>query len=280
MSVFGAIGSLMQSATDVRTALAVGTRYFRLHNPGVLVECREKKRLLRVQLHDPWITAEWATTRPSTWLSQACSGSCKACAVSTTGARSRYVSRIHSRATAFRSGRSSKPRWYSTQRSPPSCFRSNWLDQPLSTADPLLHLFMQEHIQDVETECGEDLPSQLRRLLPALVAMGRATPREEAGEATGRRAAYIEPAPCRSRLDFSGLADKLRHSMAGTAREHDNAGRSGRDAARLCKHQRPHASFSALDRSDTERMAEVAARKVMTRAVDGRRRADRVVLGS
>jgi len=52
-------------------------------------------------------------------------------------------------------------------------FASEWLDQPLATADPLLHDLMQRHVDELERLSHEDVEGRLRRMLPELVAERR-----------------------------------------------------------------------------------------------------------
>jgi AraC-like DNA-binding protein len=48
-------------------------------------------------------------------------------------------------------------------------FAGSWLDRPLPSADPLLHTMMQQRVNELASMAGDDVSSQLRRMLPALV---------------------------------------------------------------------------------------------------------------
>jgi AraC-like DNA-binding protein len=210
-SVFGAIGFLMQSATDVRTALAVGTRHFRLHHPGVSVECREKKGfcVLNYTILNQLESGDEQT------LDMAIAGMFRVmqslCGYHWQPVEVRFA---HSRPRNLVPFRAlfQAPLVFDAEESA-LVFRSYWLDQLVPSADPLLHLFMQEHVTEVEAERSEDLPSRLHRLLPSLVAMRRATP----GEAARRLGVGVRTLNRRlaaAGTTFSLLLDRSRHSIA------------------------------------------------------------------
>ena len=155
-SVFGAIGFLMQSATDVRTALAVGTRYFRLHNPGVSLECRETKGFCVFN----YTILDHGGLGDEQTLDMAIAGMFRVmqslCGYHWQPVEVRFAHSRPRNLVPFRTFFQA-PLVFDAEESA-LVFRSYWLDQLLSTADPLLHLFMEEHVNDVEAERGEDLP--------------------------------------------------------------------------------------------------------------------------
>ncbi|HET7202529.1 MAG TPA: AraC family transcriptional regulator [Steroidobacteraceae bacterium] len=210
-SVFGAIGFLMQSATDVRKALAVGTRYFRLHNPGVSVECRETKGfcvlnytiLDQVESGDEQ-TLDMAIAGMFRVMQSLCGYHWQPVEVRLAHSRPRNLVPFR---TFFQA-----PLVFDAEESA-LVFRSYWLDQLLSSADPLLHLFMQEHVTEVEAGRAEDLPGRLQRLLPSLVAMRRATP-AEAARRLGMGVRTLNRRLAAAGTTFSVLLDRSRHSCA------------------------------------------------------------------
>jgi len=210
-SVFGAIGFLMQSATDVRTALAVGTRHFRLHNPGVSVMCRETRGVcvLNYTILDHGgpgdeQTLDMAIAGMFRLMQSLCGYHWQPVEVRFAHSRPRNVAPYR---TLFRA-----PLVFDADESA-LLFRSHWLDQLLSSADPLLHLFMQEHVTEVEAERAEDLASLLQRLLPSLVAIERATP-AEAARRLGVGVRTLNRRLAAAGTTFSGLLDSSRHSIA------------------------------------------------------------------
>jgi AraC-like DNA-binding protein len=92
-------------------------------------------------------------------------------------------------------------------------FRSHWLDQPLPTADPYLHLFMQQYVRDLELDRGEALPDRLRRLLPSLVAKGRATP-AVAARSLGLGVRSLNRRLAQAGSSFSTLHEESRYALA------------------------------------------------------------------
>jgi AraC-like DNA-binding protein len=210
-SVFGAIGFLMQSATDVRTALAVGTRYFRLHNPGVSLECRETRGFCMFN----YTILDHGGLGDEQTLDMAIAGMFRVmqslCGYHWQPVEVRFAHSRPRNLVPFRTFFQA-PLVFDAEESA-LVFRCYWLDQLLSTADPLLHLFMEEHVNDVEAERGEDLPSQLRRLLPSLVVTNRATP-AEAARRLGVGVRTLNRRLAAAGTAFSGLADKSRHTIA------------------------------------------------------------------
>jgi len=210
-SVFGAVGFLMQSAPDVRTALQVGTHYFRLHNPGVLLECRETKGFCLFN----YTVLDHGEAGDEQTLDMAIAGMFRVmkslCGYHWQPVEVRFAHSRPRNLVPFKKFFQA-PLVFDVEESA-LVFLSHWLAQRLSTADSLLHLFMQQHVQDVEAQRGEDLPSQLRRLLPSLVTTSRATP-AEAARRLGLGVRTLNRRLAEADFTFSGLLDESRHSIA------------------------------------------------------------------
>jgi AraC-like DNA-binding protein len=201
----------MQSATDVRTALEVGTRHFRLHNPGVSVECREARGycVLNYTILDHGEPGDEQT------LDMAIAGMFRVmqslCGYHWQPVEVRFAHARPRNLTPFRKLLKA-PLVFDAEDSA-LVFRSHWLQHRLSSADPLIHLFMQEHIAEVEAERGEDLSSHLQRVLPSLVTSHRATP-AEAARRLGVGVRTLNRRLAAAGTTFSALVDRSRQSIA------------------------------------------------------------------
>jgi AraC-like DNA-binding protein len=189
----------------------VGTRHFRLHNPGVSVECRESKGfcMLNYTILDHGEsgdeqTLDMAIAGMFRIMQSMCGYHWQPVEVRFAHARPRNVAPFRAYFQA---------RLVFDAEESALVFRSHWLDQKLSSADPLLHLFMQEHVTEIEAESGEDLPSRLQRLLPSLVTANRATP-AEAARRLGVGVRTLNRRLAAAGATFSGLVDRSRQSIA------------------------------------------------------------------
>lgn len=210
-SVFGAVGFLMQSARDVRSALAVGTHHFRLHNPGVSLDCRESRShcVFSYTILDDGGTGDEQTLDMAIAgmfkvMRNLCGYHWQPVEVRLAHARPRDVAPFRKFFQA--------PLVFDAEESA-LVFHSHWLEQSLATADPLLHLFMQQHVQDVEAALGEDLPERLRRLLPALVVRGQATA-PAAARRLGVGVRTLNRRLAEAGTSFSGVHEESRYAIA------------------------------------------------------------------
>ncbi len=211
LASFGVLGYLMQSAPDLRTALAIAVRHFPLHNPNsasALVE-RDGRAVFSHTILDPGVEGREQVLDLSLGIMMnamrsLCGHELRPIEVRLARARPRNV----------------KP--YTALVQAPLVFDALetaviipalWLDRPLRTADPLLHLFMQHRMDDLEAQSGEDVASQLRRMLPALVDSGNATLADAArrlglGVRTLNRRLAVEG------TSYAKLKDEARQSLA------------------------------------------------------------------
>ncbi len=208
---FGLLGYLMQSAPDLRTALTLGVRHFGLHNPNStstlvvrrsiatfshsLVELGIEGRAQVIDLSVGIMVNVIRTLRGP---------GASPIEVRVAHARPRsvapFVDFIRARVTF------DAPE---TQIVIPS----SWLDQPLPTSDPLLHQLMQHRVAELQSQAGEAVATQLRRILPALID-ARTAVASEAAARLGLGARTLNRRLAAEGTTFTQLRDETRHSMA------------------------------------------------------------------
>jgi AraC-like DNA-binding protein len=211
MSTFGPVGFLMQSAPDMRSALALGMKYFRLHNPNSAVRIDAAGGYLRVSFDLVWHDGPGRDHVVD--LSAAIMGNALR---ALSGHRARFVEVQLAR----RRPKSTAP--YQRLFDAPLTFDASdtgvlmsaaWLDRPLPTADPLLHRMMQRYVAELARQGGEDLVGRLRLLLPALIAGGSA----HGGEAARRLGLGVRTLNRRlaaAGTSFAALRDEARYAAA------------------------------------------------------------------
>ncbi len=210
-SVLGPVGFLMLSAPDLRVALEIGTRQLRLHNPvGSLAYSRSGS----------FCTFSYTILGPGhagdeQSLDLALAGMCIVM---------RTICGLHWQPVEAHLAHS-RPRDVAPYRrfvqapvvfdsyQTAVVFRSQWLDRPLATADPLLHLLMQQYVREIGPDPGEDLPGQLRRIMPNLLTRGRATP-AAAAQRMGLGIRTLNRRLAEDGSAFSRLRDESRYSIA------------------------------------------------------------------
>jgi AraC-like DNA-binding protein len=210
-SVLGPVGFLMQSAPNLRVALGIGTRQFRLHNPGGTIAYTESGSfctfsytiLGRGHVGDEQ-ALDMALAGMFIVMRTLCGNSWQPTEVHLAHSRPRNLApfrRLFQAPLVFDSEETAL------------VFRSQWLDRPLATSDPFLHVLMKQYVRDTELVPGEELSVQLRRVLPSLITRGHATPAKAArrldlGVRTLNRRLEEEG------LCFSQLHDESRYSLA------------------------------------------------------------------
>jgi AraC-like DNA-binding protein len=90
---------------------------------------------------------------------------------------------------------------------------ATWLDRPLSSADPLLHLMMRQRVAELVSQAGEDVPSRLRRLLPSLLA-ARSASVADAARALGIGVRTLNRRLADAGTSYARLRDEARHATA------------------------------------------------------------------
>jgi AraC-like DNA-binding protein len=211
ISVFGAVGLLVQSATDVRSALQTAARYYRFHNPNAAAELVE---------HDSFASLSFTTLDPAAAgdeqlvdyavaamfnvMRSLCGHHWKPAEVHLARPRPRNVGPYRDFfhvPLVFDAAETSL------------VFAAHWLDQPLVSADPLLRLMMQHRIDELEVQSKETLAGRLRRVLPSLITtqgatLGTAAERLGLGPRTLNRRLAAEG------TSFLRLRDEARYAIA------------------------------------------------------------------
>ncbi|HSG23140.1 MAG TPA: AraC family transcriptional regulator [Azonexus sp.] len=167
LSVFGALGFLVQSAPDVRSALAIAERHYRVHNPDAAIQISEDGAFVtfrytilqkgiegREQILDEAMAIAFNVMRSlcgHSWLPN-------------------EVLFAHARPAdpiPFRQCFHAAVRF--DQNETALVFSRHWLDAVPPGANRLLYKIMAERVRDIESHIGEDFVTELRRLLPSLI---------------------------------------------------------------------------------------------------------------
>ena len=165
-SSLGAVGFLMESAPDVRTALDNLSRHYRVHNPNTTVTVVEEESfvVLRYAILQPDIEAhehilDFAMAIGLNLMQAMCGSDWHPIEVRFAHARPRDVApyRFFRSVLRFDEGETAL------------VFARHWMDMRPRGADPLLHMMMAHRVDDIEAHASEDLVGQVRRMLPALL---------------------------------------------------------------------------------------------------------------
>jgi len=210
-SVLGPVGFLMQSAPSLRAALQIGTRRFRLHNPSGSIAyaesgsfCTFSYTILGPGHEGDEHALDIAIAGMFIVMRTLCGNHWQPFEVRLAHSRPRDVG-------PFRKFFQSPVVFDSDETA--LIFRGQWLDQPLATADPFLHLLLTQYVRDMELVPDEDLAGQLRRALPSLVAQGHATA-TDAARRLGLGARTLHRRLAEEGASFSQLHDESRYSIA------------------------------------------------------------------
>jgi AraC-like DNA-binding protein len=166
-SALGAVGFLAQSASDVRTGLAVLVRHFQKHNPNAVIDVEERDSyaafrftILPTRIEGREQILDGAMAIAFNIMHTLCGPDWSATEVRFAHARPENVTplrRFFGTTLRFDAGETAL------------IFRRRWLDQKAATADPVLHAMMETRVVELESELAKDLVATLRRLLPGLV---------------------------------------------------------------------------------------------------------------
>ena len=208
---FGMIGYLMQSAPDVRTALELAVRYFPLHNPNSTATLVERgsvailsHAILLPEAEGRDQVLDLSLSLMVNVMRALCGHSWRPTEVRLAHARPRSVAPY----TAFVGA----PVTFDARETAVAS-QVHWLNRPVPTADPMLHMLMRHRVADLESQSGEDVASQLRRMLPSLIDSRRASLAEAAGS-LGVGARTLNRRLAREGTSFARLRDEALHSMA------------------------------------------------------------------
>jgi AraC-like DNA-binding protein len=166
-SALGAMGFLAQSASNVRAGLAILVRHFQRHNPNAVIDVQEQDSyvaftftILPTRVEGTEQILDGAMAIAFNLMRTLCGPDWRATEVRFAHARPENVA-------PFR-------RFFGTTlhfdgADTTLIFHRRWLDQPVATADPVLHAMMATRVVELESELEEDVAVTLRRLLPRLV---------------------------------------------------------------------------------------------------------------
>jgi AraC-like DNA-binding protein len=167
VSVLGAIGYLVQSAPDLRTALRELSAYLHVHDGGAVVTLSEEKPLAMLGyaiLSDGVKGAEQILDAAMAIGFNVMRGLCGP------GWQLSRVQFAHTRPrnlAPFRKFFGVTPDFDAEQTV--LVFQEEWLDRELPTADPQLHMLMTERAAELQGRTRADLVGLLRRTLKPLV---------------------------------------------------------------------------------------------------------------
>ena len=166
-SSLGAVGFLMQSAPDVRTALHEMSRHYRAHNPNAAIVVVEEASfatfgyaILHAGIEAEEHILDFALAIGLNIMQAMCGPDWYPIEMRFAHARPRDLTpyRFFRSVLRFDEGKSAL------------VFARHWMDRRPRGADPLLHMMMTRRLGEIEAHYNEDLADQVRRILPALVA--------------------------------------------------------------------------------------------------------------
>ncbi len=173
LSMFGALGFLVQSAPDLRSALDIAARHYQVHNPDAAVAIVEegsfvtfRYTILRKEIDASAQILDEAMAIAFNVMRTLCGQNWLPNEVLFAHARPPDLA-------PFRQFFRAALRFDQDQTA--LVFGRHWLATVPPGSDPLLHRMMAERVRDIESHFGENLVSELRRMLPTLVKEHRAS---------------------------------------------------------------------------------------------------------
>jgi len=211
MSALGAVGFLMQSSPDVRTALGIAEQRLWVHNRSAAINLAEEGSfatlsytILHPGVEDRMQLLDMAIAIAFNVMRALCGHHWEPTEVRFARAapRNRAPYLHYFRAPlSFDAGETAL------------VFAADWLAKPLPSADPLLHLMMEHRVSDLEQQAGEDLASQLRRMLPSL-ATSRSASLAVAAKRLGLTVRTLNRRLAAEGMSFLQLREEARYSIA------------------------------------------------------------------
>ena len=167
MSALGAVGFLMQSAPNVRAALEALFRHLHVHDSGAVVSLDTGGSYASIGYtilqHDVPCREQILATAIAIGLN-IMRGLCGA---DWRPQEAHFAFRRPKDVAPYREHFGARIRFDAEASS--LVFPSRWLDRPLPGTDPLLHRMMADRVSELERLAGDDLITQLRRILRSLV---------------------------------------------------------------------------------------------------------------
>jgi AraC-like DNA-binding protein len=211
ISSLGAVGFLMQSSPDVRTAMGSAVRHLWAHNPNTTVQLVVDGSFASlsygilepgIEHHDQLL--DMAIAIELNIMRALCGHEWRPTEVRFAHVRPRNTApfrKLFAAPLVFDAGETAL------------VFSSAWLDKTLSGADPLLHAMMQHLVDEFQRQAGEDLASQLRRMLPTLVS-ARGASIDVAAKRLGFAVRTLTRQLSREGTSFLKLREEVRYAMA------------------------------------------------------------------
>jgi AraC-like DNA-binding protein len=165
-SSLGAVGFLMESAPDVRTALRDMSRHFRVHNPNAAITVFEEESfaVFGYAILQPGLEAhahilDFAMAIGLNIMQAMCGQDWSPVEMRFAHARPRDLGpyRFFRSVLRFDEGETAL------------VFARHWMDRRPHGADRLLHMMMAHRVGEIEAHSSEDLVDSVRRILPAMV---------------------------------------------------------------------------------------------------------------
>ena len=166
-SALGAVGFLMQSSPTVRTALEILVRHLWVHSPGAAANLIEDGSFATLALSVHRTGLEGLDPYLDMGIAIACNVMRGLCGHHWEATEVRFAHVPPRHLPPFRKFFQAPLRFDSGETA--LVFASSWLDNPLLSADPLLHTMMQQRVSEQASLAQDDVASQLRRMLPSLV---------------------------------------------------------------------------------------------------------------
>ena len=210
--MFGAIGFLVQSAPDMRTALDLAVRHYRLHNPNAMIDLAER---------DSFATLRYAILQKGIEGSEHILDEAMAiafnvmrtlCGQKWLPIEVRFAHASPPELAPFRKFFRAPLRFDAHETA--LVFARHWLDPAPAGADPLLNKMMAQRVNEMESHSSEVLVSVIiSRMLPSLLAVQGASlaavaKRVGLGERTLNRRLAVEG------TSFMQLREQARHTLA------------------------------------------------------------------
>jgi AraC-like DNA-binding protein len=167
LSVLGPVGFLMQSSPDVRAALQALGRFLHIHDRGAVVGVNEQGGFAALSYAVMQAGSIGRGHVLDTAIAIATNLMRALCGSGWRPTEVRLAHRAPADPALFRKFFGATVRFDADQSA--VLFPSHWLDQPIPSADPLLHRMMEQRITQLQALGAEQLVDQLRRLLMAWV---------------------------------------------------------------------------------------------------------------
>lgn len=211
LSSLGPIGFLMQSAPDVRSALEALFRHLHVHDSGAVITLDSAGAY--VSLGYTILQHEVPCREQILAIAMAIGLNILRglCGADWQPDETHFAFRRPRDPAPYREFMGPRVRF--DAESSAFVFASRWLDRPLAGADPLLHRLMRERVSELERLAGDDLITQVRRILRTLV-MTPDCSLEAAARLSGMHGRTFNRRLAGHRTSFLELREEARRELA------------------------------------------------------------------